>query len=208
MKGVKLHNPQAERDLGLLFFEDHDHVHDLHAAATLLRESATAGDVPAMYSLGLLLAQNPALAKSKQEAIQFLNDSANAGIWKSSMVLGILARDGNEGPQDNNGAYYHFRVAVLQGREQVKKLLESDLRILSAKIGPDQTRATDSRAAEWYKHHQFVLEFVYKGDNRTRFPAYALAPPGNDEHVVQLVPTKPREEPEDGGFGATGGVEE
>ena len=95
-----------------------------------------------MYALGLLLARNPGLSKSPDEAITLLNDSANAGTWKSSLVLGVLARDGQAGPQDSGAAYYHFRVAVLQGGEDAKKRLESDIRRLSSSLGPAQTLST------------------------------------------------------------------
>jgi uncharacterized protein len=208
LKGAKRHNPQAEYDLGLLFFDGEDHVHDLRAAATLLRDSAAAGDVPAMYSLGLLLARNPALAKSKQEAIQLLNDSSSGGIWMSSMILGELARDGNGVPADSNAAYYHFRVAVLQGGEPVKKLLANDLRILSTRLSPSQTQATDAQAEEWCQHHHIVLEFVYKGENPAGFPAYALTHPENGEHVAQLLATMPKEKPDDNALQLEDGVED
>jgi len=189
-KGAKLHNPQAEFELGQMLFSGKDHVHDLHAAAGLLRHSAAAGSVPAMYALGLLLARNPELAKSSHETTDLLNESARAGIWKSSEVLGVLARDGNGVPQNAEEAYFHFRVAALQGGEEAEKKLANDLRILSAKIGAAQTADLDSKAAAWYQHHRVVLEFISKeSDNRNRFPAYAFALPADGGHALQLLPT-------------------
>ena len=67
-KGASLHDPMAEFDLATLLFEAKDHAHDLRAAAALFRESAAAGYVPAMHSLGLLLVRNPDLAQSPGEA--------------------------------------------------------------------------------------------------------------------------------------------
>ena len=132
-----------------------------------------------MYSLGLLLARNPGLSKSPDEAITLLNDSANAGTWKSSVVLGVLARDGQAGLQDSGAAYYHFRVAMLQGGEDAKKRLENDIHKLSSSLGPERTTALDSQAENWYQQHHIVLEFVYKaGKNRTR--------------ISRLCPDKPR----------------
>jgi hypothetical protein len=184
-----MHNPQAEYALGMLLFDRQDHVHDLPRAATLLRESAATGDVPAMFALGLLLARNPALAKSSGEATALLNDAANAGIWKSSMILGVLARDGNSVPLDPAAAYYHFRVAALQGGTEAENLLQADIRKLSSGLNPDQMPSLDSKAENWYQQHRIVLEFVSKGgENRTRFPDYALAVPQNGSHSVQMLP--------------------
>ncbi len=189
VKGAERHNPQAEYNLGLLFFDRPDHMHDIRKAVTLWRESSAAGYVPAMYSLGLLLARNPGFSKSPDEAITLLNDSANAGTWKSSAVLGVLARDGQAAPQDSGAAYYHFRVAVLQGGEDAKKRVENDIRKLSSSLGPERTAALDSQAENWYQQHQIALEFVYRtGKNRTRFPDYALANPENGTHTMQMLP--------------------
>ena len=37
------------------------------------------------------------------------------------MLLGILARDGNGVPKDSKAAYYHFRVACLQGGDEAEE---------------------------------------------------------------------------------------
>jgi TPR repeat protein len=192
VKGAGLHNPEAEYDLGLLLFDRPDHVHNLPRAATLLRESAAAGYVPAMHSLGLLLVRNPALAKSPDEAVKLLKRSANAGIWKSSMILGVLARDGREVPLDSGAAYFRFRAAALQGGGAVKKLLENDIWKLSSTLGPTQAAALDSQAEDWVLQHHIVLEFVYRAsENQTRFPDYALASPENGTHSMQMLPEQP-----------------
>jgi len=187
-KGVSLHDPMAEFDLGTLLFDGANHTHDLTAAAGLFRESAAAGYVPAMHSLGVLLVRNPALARSPGEATELLNGAANAGNWRSSMLLGILARDGNGVPKDGNAAYYHFRVACLQGGDVAKKLLATDLQLLSTRLGSYQAQAIDSEAEHWFSEHHFVLAFVDKGgETPDGFPAIALTIPGNGEHAGQLM---------------------
>jgi uncharacterized protein len=187
-KGASLHDPIAEFDLATLLFEAKDHTHDLPAAAALFRESAAAGYVPAMHSLGLLLVRNPEMARSPSEVIDLLNDAANAGNWKSSMLLGILARDGGGAALDDSAAYYHFRIAVLQHGDEAAKLLAVDLHKLSARLGPDRTRTLDAQADAWYQQHHFVLEFVEKqGENRGGFPRLALGIPQNGAHAVQLL---------------------
>jgi TPR repeat protein len=64
----------------------------------------------------------------------------------SSILLGVLARDGNGVPRNDRAAYYHFRVASLQGGDAAAKLLENDLRNLSVKLGPVQAQAIASQA--------------------------------------------------------------
>jgi uncharacterized protein len=192
VKGAELHDAQAEFDLGLLFFDRNDHVHDLRKAEALLRESAGAGYVPAIHSLGLLLARNPGMAKSPDETIKLLDQSADAGIWRSSMILGVLARDGRGVPADPGAAYYHFRIAVLQGGDEANKLLDNDLRKLAAQLGTGTTANLDTQAKGYYQHHQIVLEFVYKSDElKAKFPAYALAAPENGAHALQVVASQP-----------------
>jgi len=187
-RGASLHDPMAEFDLATLLFDAKDHAHDPRAAAALLRESAASGYVPAMHSLGLLLVRNPGLARSPGEAMTLLSEAANAGNWRSSVLLGVLARDGNGMPFDNGTAYYHFRVAALQGGDQAKKLVENDLRLLSAAIGSDRAQAIDSEAGNWYRQHHFALEFVDKqGENQAGFTALALAAPADGEHALQLM---------------------
>ncbi len=187
-KGATLHDPLAEFDLGTLLFVGANHTHDLSAAASFFRESAASGYVPAMQSLGLLLVRNPALARSPGEATGLLNQAANAGNWRSSMLLGILARDGNGVPKDSKAAYYHFRVSCLQGGDEAKKLLATDLQLLSARLGSFQSQTIGSEAEQWFSQHHFALAFVDReGETRDGFPVLALADPGNGEHAVQLM---------------------
>src|ERR1700722_1161093 len=186
--GAKLHDPIAAYNLGSLFSVEADHPHDLRKAAALLRQSAAAGYVPAMHSLGLLLVNHSELTKSQQEAPSMLEAAANAGSWKSSVLLGVLARDGRGVPEDSKAAYYHFQVATLQGGEPAMRLVSNDVAMLSKKLGPTQTQVLDSKANIWYQQHHVTLLFVYRtGDKRERFPASALAAPVNGLHAGQLL---------------------
>lgn len=188
-KGAKLHNPEALYIMGARFFAVANHAHNLSMAAALLRESAQAGYVPAMYQVGLLLERNPDLAKRPGEGLNFLNDAANAGSWSSSLVLGVLARDGKDVPRDPSAAYFHFRVAVLEGGDEAEKLLKNDLQVLTAELDTDHRATIDAQAEAWRQRHRSVLEFVYKqGENETGFPAYALAAPEDGSHTALLLP--------------------
>lgn len=192
-KGAELHNPQALYVMGSLYFAEKNHERNLATAATLLRESAQAGYVPAMYQLGLLLEQNPKLATHPGEATGFLNTAADAGSWTSSMLLGVLARDGNDLPRDASAAYFQFRVAVLEGGDEAQKRLTQDLQRLAIELGADRTAKIDAQAEDWHQHHHVVLEFVYKQeDDGTGFPAYALAVPESGGHTALLLPAEAR----------------
>lgn len=186
--GARLHDPISAFNLGTLLSVDPEHPHDFVRAAVLLRDSASAGYIHAMHSLGLLLTNHPDLALSVDEPRSLLEEASNGGSWRSTVVLGILARDGKGGPPDPEDAYYLFRLALLQGGEPAARLLENDLKVLSAKLAADRTAAISANAGAWFAKHPFKLDTIYKIDgNSRRFPAYARAVAGDDVHAGQLV---------------------
>jgi hypothetical protein len=186
-RGVSLHDPFAELDLALTLMHVKGSQQDIKTAANLLRLSAAAGCIPAKHALGLLLVRNPNFAKSPDEAAGLLNEAADAGNWRSSVLLGVLARDGKAVPCDKEAAYYHFRVAILQGGEDANKVLAYDLRLLSAKLGARRVQALDLQADEWYRQHHFVLDFVKTEENRSGFPSFALVVPSPGTYAAQML---------------------
>lgn len=189
-KGVKLHEPRAEFDLAFLLSERENRSYNLPRAASLLRKSAEAGYVRSMHALGLLLANHPSLAKDPDEAVNMLDESAKAGNWRSSAALGILSRDGHFVPADSRNAYYHFRLATLQGGEAARTYLAKDLQILQEKLGPQDVATIEAQADSWHQQHPLALEFIYKGGEYwKKFPAYALATPQEGVYAGQLIPS-------------------
>jgi len=187
--GQRLHDPTSAYDLGTLESVTPDHPHDFPKAAKLFRQSAEQGYVPAMHSLGLLLVNHPELKQATpQESRTLLETAANAGSWKSSVVLGILAREGRGTAVDYKTAYYHFRVALLQGGAETEKLIKKDIEIMAARIGAEDSQTALSAANTWFEHHSIPLIYVYKeGAPRRDFPmaGIALAPDGS---AGQLLP--------------------
>jgi TPR repeat protein len=182
--GVKMHDPVATFNLGILFTGQNQHISDLPKAAQLLRRSADAGFVPALYSLGRLLARHPELARSGQESHLLFEGAASAGSWRASIALGVIARDGDSKAADPEAAYYHFQIAVLQGGETAKKLLAGDLRELSAKLSPEQMKTQASNASTWHKEHPFARSFVYmEGRKGLQLPAAPLAADDKPEQM-------------------------
>jgi len=171
--GQKMHDPISAYDLGKLYSTDPDHAHDLAKAAGLLRQSANAAYVPAMDDLGSLLVRHPELSRKPEEGKRFLEAAANAGSWRSSTLLGILARDGEGMPVDGRAAYYHFQIAAQQGGKMVQSLLGYDLNQLGAALGPDQVRSVQAEADAWIQQHSGSLAFVHGSGSAPRLFADA-----------------------------------
>jgi uncharacterized protein len=191
--GAKLHDPVAAYNLASLFSVEAGHPHDLPKAQGLLREAVSAGYVPAMHSLGLLLVNHPQLARTAQEPRMLLEDASAAGSWRSTVLLGVLARDGNGviAPEPET-AYYEFQVAILQGGEEAKRLLANDIIVLSQKVSVKRAEELAANAGAWYRQHPTALSFVYKKDgNFKRFPALARAVADQSVHAGQLIPPPP-----------------
>jgi TPR repeat protein len=191
-KGVKLHNSLALYRLGVILSRPADHPRDLQRSALLMREAVAAGFVPAMHGLGMLLVNHPELTTSTDDPLSLLNQAATDGTWKSSVVLGILSRDGRLVPQDDKDAYFHFQVAHLQGGDEANALVGYDLKKLELKLSKEQRAQLDKDASSWVQKHNVSLEIVYgNSDHPSRFPAFALSSASPDVHAVGLVPTKP-----------------
>lgn len=186
--GAKLHDPVAAYDLGSLFSVEPGHPHDLSKAAGFFRRSASDGYVPAMHSLGLILVNHPELARSAEEARAVLQTASQAGSWRSTVLIGVLARDGRGEPADIETAYYDFRLAVLQGGDAARKLLANDIDVLSRSLSTERAAGLAARAGEWFRLHPSPLAFVGKnGESNKRFPMLARAPVDSEVHAGRLI---------------------
>jgi len=159
-RGVKLHDPIAGYDLGSLFSADPNHPHNIPKAVNLLRESAHEGYVPSMHSLGLLLLNHPELEQTTNEALTSVQTAAEAGEWRSSVLLGIIARDGKNGPVDRTSAILHFQIAVLQGGEEAEHLLRHDIDKLNTSLDAEERASINSAAQSWYAQHHSAQKFI------------------------------------------------
>jgi TPR repeat protein len=188
--GLKLHDPLAAYNLGSMYSTDVNHPHDLPRAAELLRQAADGGYVPAMHSLGLLLVNHSELKQDPQQIRSLLETAASAGSWKSSVVLGILARDGRDTPVDHKAAYYHFQVAILQGGEVADRYIRPSMEIVGAKITEEERQAAASAAKTWHEQHSLALVFVYKeGTQKHDFPTVGVAYAPEGSTAGQLLPS-------------------
>jgi hypothetical protein len=184
-----MHSYLAEYRMGMLLSEPINHAHDYKRALSLFRQSAAAGYIPAMHSLGRLLVNHPELCTSHQEALTLLNDAAEAGTWQSSFVLGALARDGKWVTQDPAQAYFHFRVGAIQGGDAAKALVANDLQLLSTKLSAEERAQLDEQAADWAHEHGQLFSMLYRGQKAgSAAGTLALATPTPGAHAGALVP--------------------
>jgi uncharacterized protein len=184
---AKLHSVPAKYDLALMLLQEPDAA-GRDRAFQLLRESAAGGVVAAKHQLGLEILHRPDLARTPNEAVTLFEEAASDGFWKSSVVLGILSRDGTQVKRDGKTAYYHFRISVLQGGEKATALVANDLQKLSLELGQIQIQAIDRQADDWVQKHKRPLEFVdMHVEKGSMFPAYALQYPAKDIHAGLLL---------------------
>jgi len=183
IKGVRQNDPEAACMLALWDAEQPGRAPDLGREAELLRRSAASGYVEGMHSLGVLLVKHPDLPQEKGEATDMLLAAASAGSWKSSLAMGVLARDGRLMQQDKRAAYRWFRIAALQGGSPAESVLQGDLTRLSMSV--PGSAATDQEAAAWLQVHPNHDVFAYKNEiNPKYFPfqeVYATAQAPNVE---------------------------
>jgi TPR repeat protein len=183
--GARMDDPIATYNLGSLFSVAANHPHDFPKAVSLMRRSTAKGYVPAMHSLALLLINHPQEEQTSGEVRSLLETAAAAGEWKSSIVLGILARDGKGTPVDKRAADYYFHVAALQGGKPVEDLVMYDLSKLDAAFDEAQREAIRAEARAWYTQHTEVKRFVPKDPREQKlFPV----PPG-PEMIRGVIPS-------------------
>jgi TPR repeat protein len=176
--GVKLHDPEAAYDLGVLYSAQPDHPHDLKRAAELFRFSSGKGYVPSKHSLGMLLVNHPDLGMRDEDAPGLLKQASLAGNWRSSLLLGVLERDGKGVKQDASLAYYYFQLGALQGGVDGKRAAGPDLQALERKLTSEARASTTAQADAWYAEHSVAMMFVFKdGDTNRNFPLAAVADP-------------------------------
>jgi len=187
--GLKLHDPVAAYRLGLLYSVDENHPRDLSKAVKFLRTATEGGYVPAMHALGYQLVRNPELANSPKEARSLLEKAAESGVWRSSMLLGILARDGAEGKPDDETAYYYYQIALRQGGPEAQRLIVHDLKVLEGKLPTERRANLDLSADAWFAQHHLDLLLIHKDPSSYRyFPPVAVAVAPSGVYVGQLVP--------------------
>lgn len=166
-QAAKQHRAEAEYEMGTLYSVIANHAHDFPKAAEFLRSGAQAGYVPAMHSLGLLLVNHPELTQKPGEAVAMLEGAANGGSWRSSAVLGVLARDGEYGTRDAAEAYRWFLIAEKQGGAEAEKAVKADRANCEKTLDAPTQEAVNERANAWLTAHPHTDLFMF-GDRLQR----------------------------------------
>lgn len=191
--GAKRHDAQAELALSILLLRDKDRGAE-DRAIKLLRDSAKTGYIAAKHELALRLIKRANPNSVPQEALDQLLDASSRGYWKSTLVLGVLYRDGRGVAKDSEAAYVHFRIATMQGGEPAEKMLKNDLKSLTPAVGESRVPDLDAKAADWMSTHDRKLEFI-------RYPSvdknltFALAYPEDGLHAGRMFPVNDSEDP-------------
>lgn len=186
--GAKRHDARAAYDAAYLLLHRSSREGN-EKAMKYLRESASGGYVMAKHQLALELIhrEKPVPSASYDEAIDLLQKASADGFWRSSAILGILYRDGQGMQQDKQAAYYHFRIAELQGGNEATALLAREVERLKKDLGGPELLTLDEKATVWAKDHSRSLEYVGvpRGLEQT-FPALAVESPTSDAHAGVL----------------------
>ncbi|HYK34674.1 tetratricopeptide repeat protein [Alloacidobacterium sp.] len=175
------HSPEGEYSMGTLYSVQQGHAHDFNKAADYLRSSAEAGYVAGMHSYGLMLVNHPEVGQQPGEAVHWLESGAAGGAYRSSIVLGVLARDGRSIPKDEAAAYQWFIIAVKQGGEAVEKLLAADLTLARKTLSEDQQKTAEHAATAWMSAHPHQDIYVHGSElNYAYFPLNEVYATGLD----------------------------
>ncbi|MBS1806322.1 MAG: sel1 repeat family protein [Acidobacteria bacterium] len=184
---AKRHDPQGELSLALLLLQQPGQ-DDEEKAIKLLRDAANSGYVAARHELALRLARKPEFISAPQEALEQLQEASSEGFWKSTVVLGVLYRDGRGVTKDAEAAYVQFRIAALQGGDAAMKMVQNDFRALEPALSSSRIATLNEKAADWMASHNRRLEFVRYPNGGKDFPTFALAYPEDGLHAGRMFP--------------------
>lgn len=172
-RAARQHDPEGEFDMGVLDSFAPGHPQDFVRAAAYFRSSAEGGYVNAMHLLGLLLVMHPELPRTPDEVEKLIVTAAQSGFWRSSLLLGIMARDGTGRPADEAEAYRWFLIAAGQGGQEAQKMLVNDLAACRAALDPKIQTKQQQQADAWLQEHRTKISFLF-GD-RFRKQAFPIA---------------------------------
>lgn len=191
-RGAKLHSYYAEYKLAVFLSKPDEHPLDLARSVSLLRDSVSQGYIPAMYALGLIAVNHPESKVPHTEGMSVLRSASDAGSWKASAILAVLARDGKWAEKGEADAYRFFKRAANQGDESVKEYVNFDLQRLSTVLDAPTIAALNKEETEWASNHPVSLELIHKSDRKPEpYGSYALTSPPRGEHARGIVPATP-----------------
>lgn len=179
--GVRLNDPIAAFELTYLYRKDETPSPELHRTFELLRSAAVQGRIDVKHCLGLLLLKYPAMAQSIEEGALLLEEASRAGRWRSSVALGILARDGSQSAADPSRAYYYFYLARLQGGPTARRLVEPELTKLRQRLTKAEQRSVESRADGAFRRLLSEAVVVPVSGSGGNFPFVVGVNPGHPE---------------------------
>ncbi|HMN42297.1 MAG TPA: outer membrane protein assembly factor BamD [Phycisphaerales bacterium] len=118
-KAADRNDPRAQTRLADLLMSGRGVVIDRPRALALYRLAADAGDLEAMFSLGIALSEGrgtPGGVKNMPEAVRRWTTAASSGYAPAQFQMGLCRQNGMDGtPPDHTAAFAWFQRAATQG---------------------------------------------------------------------------------------------
>ena len=139
----------AQGKLAFAYFQRQPNtgIKDTETAVKYMRAAASAGDVNAMYLLGILYTEGRAVPKNEQAALGYFGRAADKGHALSQYNIGVMYKEGNNGlRKDGQMAIYWFTKAAKQNDKRAMYALGTIYRDGCCGNVP----ANAAKAREWF----------------------------------------------------------
>jgi len=116
-----------------------------------------------------LLVNHPEVPQNRGEAVKLLEEAAAGGSWRSSVVLGILYRDGKYVPKDPLISYRWYTIAENQGGKEADAVIRHEISAIRKSLSAEQQKLSEDAAAKWVSTYSRANLFVFDGGNSSPF---------------------------------------
>ena len=114
-------NPDAQFNIGLMYFKGRGVPQDYQETMRWYRLAAEQGFAQAQYNLGVMYVKGEGVPKDYKEAERWYRLAAEQGYKQAQYLLGMLYETGDEGiPQDDLEAVKWYQSAAEQGHAQAQ----------------------------------------------------------------------------------------
>jgi TPR repeat protein len=117
-EAVRLGSGDSRLNLGLFLLRGRGGPQDLERGLDLVKQAASGGNRHASLALAEIYffgEQSPAGAPDYSRALEPASKAAEAGLPAAQNLMGVLLRDGRNGPPDADSARFWFEKAAWQG---------------------------------------------------------------------------------------------
>ena len=152
-----LGDPEAQHNLGVEFHRGDNIPLDYSKAATMWRQSSTAGVIESYNNLGHLIYHGRGVKQDYAEGLRLWRIAAEKGFAESQVHLGQAYSDGNYLKRDYIEAYAWTKTGKHFARQMedtnlgkaIEEMADEHLRGLSSKLTEAGRREAERKAAEY-----------------------------------------------------------